>query len=99
MSESDYRDIDVPFCARCSRFMVKRVGQIWIALNHEKDKDYFIRTGIGFKCPQCGCIVISKWKYKFWVNEPLTHELWKDLEYWKIYLEDHKHINKFHALQ
>ena len=99
MTGSKYIDVDVPFCVKCSRFMIKKEGQIWIALNHKKDKNYTIRTGYAFKCPQCGFISIYKWLHTFMIDDPLSHELWNDLEYWKIYLEDHTHINKFHAKQ
>lgn len=95
MTGSKYIDVDVPFCVKCSRFCVKRVGEVWVALNHEKDEKLTVRSGMAYKCPQCGCIVIHKWLSV----KKMTKWKFEKIKYWKIYLEDHIHKNKFHANQ
>ncbi|MFX0070706.1 MAG: hypothetical protein ACFFAO_06410 [Candidatus Hermodarchaeota archaeon] len=91
---SKYQNMDVPFCVRCSRFMVIKVGKIWVALNHVGDKDLMIRSGIAYRCPECAAISIYKWEDCFKVEHKNLEEVW---DYWFIYLEDHKHFNKYKA--
>ena len=90
MTGDKYKDVDVPFCVRCTRFMVIYIGRIWVALNHEGDKDLLVRHGAAYKCPQCASIIIRdmgsarKW----------TKEEYDGLPHWKTYLEDHTTYNK-----
>ena len=95
MTGDKYTYIDVPFCVRCSRFMVIKVGRIWVALNHETDKELTIRVGEAYRCPECACIVIHHWRELDFLSEKTRHQF-EDLEYWKIFLEDHTHYNMYH---
>lgn len=92
---SEYKEVDVPFCVLCSRFMVIYIGEIKVMLNHESDLYYLIRTGKAYKCPQCGHIVIYKWDFKpYKIINPDSD---RNYNYWYIFLEDHTHYNKYHA--
>ena len=91
MTGEKYKDVDVPFCCACSRFMVIYIGKVKVYLNHETDPVYIERDGDAFKCPQCGHIVIFKWTNTYTDIEPETTKLYK---YWYMFLEDHTHYNK-----
>jgi len=86
-----YKDVDVPFCCKCSRFMVIYVGMIIVLLNHESDHRYIERVGHAYKCPQCANIVIYKWTR---MNTDVKPKWLENFKYWYIFLEDHKHYNK-----
>lgn len=76
--------------------MMSYVGKIYVALNHETDKNYSVRIGEAYKCPKCGCISIYKWINN---NFIISAEDFSKIPFWRIFLEDHTHYNKFHALK
>ncbi len=88
MTGSKYKDIDVPFCCECSRFMVKYIGEVEVALNHYNDEKFEVRTGKAYKCPECGRRIIYEWtRYE----NKIPAKKFKTGGNWKIFLEDHKH--------
>ena len=83
--------MDVPFCCRCSRFMVIEVGKALVVLDHiETAGMVIVREGEVFKCPKCACMTIYKWTSRFKVDNKKLKEKYKN---WIIYLESHEHLN------
>ena len=72
--------------------MVKEEGLVWVALNHETDKELMVRVGRAYKCPKCSCIVIYKWEDYFETDK----ETLMSIGFWTVFLEDHTHHYKFH---
>lgn len=96
MTGTKYRDVDVPFCVLCSRFMVINIGLIQVALNYESDPVYTLRAGKAYKCPQCGHIVIYKWEEG---SFKIRKNILERYKHWIIFLESHTHRNKFVGLK
>lgn len=93
---SKYKDIDVPFCLHCTRFMVKNKGLVQVALNHFADESLTVRYGQAFKCPECGRSVISRW---VGVAENVSKKDFLEQRKWVVFLEDHKTCNRGRAIK
>lgn len=92
MVEEKYKDVDCPFCIKCSRFMVKYIGDVKILLNKKEDLIYLVRLGRIYKCPECGFKVVYKWIDESFVITKDIFDMWTEIHpYWYIFLEEHTH--------